>query len=71
MQQVKLHISKDVPNPDGAVAIKRVPVKQKLMKKLFGTKSDLTVIAIGASVDKVSIEETKEGDKQHVEVEKR
>ena len=65
MNEVKLHISKDTPAPGGAVAVKKVPVKQKLMKKLFGTTSDLTVIAIGASVEKVTIENAKKGNHEY------
>ena len=61
MKEVKLQISKDTPAPGGEVAVKKVPIKKNLMKKLFGTTSDLTVIAIGASVAKVTIADISKG----------
>ena len=61
MKEVKVQISR-TPNPDGVVAAKKMKLSRRLMKKIFGTTSNLTVIAIGASVEKVTIEDMKKGE---------
>ena len=70
MKEVKVQISK-TPNPDGVVAAKKTKLSKRLMKKIFGTTSDLTVIAIGASVEKVTIEDITKGDHNNGKIEKR
>ena len=70
MKEVKVQISK-TPNPDGVVAAKKMKLSQRMMRKIFGTTSNLTVIAIGASVEKVTIEDTKKGEANNGEIEKR
>ncbi len=70
MKEVKVQISK-TPNPDGVVAAKRMSLSKRLMNKIFGTKSNLTVIAIGASVEKVTIEDVKKGENANGKIETR
>ena len=61
MKEVKVQISK-TPNPDGVVAAKKTKLSKRLMEKIFGATSNLTVIAIGDSVEKVTIEDITKGD---------
>lgn len=70
MKEVKVQISK-APNSEGVVAAKRMRLSKRLMKKIFGATSNLTVIAIGASVEKVTIEDIKKGEQANGKIETR
>lgn len=48
------------PEPNGVVAVKKTRIKNRLLKKLFGT-SNKTVLVLGDSVVGVSVYEVPEG----------
>ena len=50
------------PEPNGVVAVKKTRIKDRLLKKLFGT-SNKTVLVLGDSVEAISLLEMNEGGK--------
>ena len=61
---LKISVSKDSPG-DGIVSCRRVTLREKLLKRLFGDKQRLTVIVPGDSVESLSIHEVgREGGKE-------
>lgn len=54
------------PNPDGAVAVKRTSLKTKLMKKLFGTTTEVVIIVPGNTCGNVSVSKIDEGENKNV-----
>ena len=48
------------PEPNGVVAVKKAPLRRRLLEKLFGT-SNKTVLVLGDSVEGISIVEIPEG----------
>lgn len=60
MHNLKISVSKK-PLNGGLVAYRRVTVREKLLRFLFGNPVRLTVIVPGNSVESVSIERIREG----------
>ena len=59
------------PNPDGAVAVKKTSLKTKLMKKLFGTATEVVIIVPGKTCGSVSVSEIDEGGNKDAKIETR
>lgn len=60
MHNLKISVSKK-PRNGGLVAYRRVTIREKLLRFLFGNPVRLTVIVPGNSVESVSIERIREG----------
>ena len=60
MHNLKISVSKK-PLNGGLVAYRRVTIREKLLRFLFGNPVRLTVIVPGNSVESVSIERIREG----------
>ena len=60
MKRLKIKVSK-APDPDGEVAVKTVPIKKKLLEKLFGTSNQMTIIVPGNRIQGIVIQEVPEG----------
>ena len=52
------------PRPGGIAMVRRVSVREKLLRRLFGGKARLTVIVPGDTVDEVAIKEVADGNAQ-------
>lgn len=50
------------PRPGGIAMVRRVSVREKLLRRLFGGKARLTVIVPGDTVDEVAIKEVADGN---------
>ena len=59
------------PNPDGVVAVKKTSIKTKLMKKLFGTSTEVVIIVPGKTCGHISVSEIHKGGQKHAKIEKR
>ncbi len=57
---VKISVSKK-PRDSGIVQLRRLTVREKLLKWLFGRKEKLLLVVPGSSVEAVSIVEVSEG----------
>ncbi len=57
---VKISVSKK-PRDSGIVKLRRLTVREKLLKWLFGRKEKLLLVVPGSSVEAVSIVEVPEG----------
>ena len=64
MHNLKISVSKK-PLNGGIVAYRRVTVREKLLRFLFGNPVRLTVIVPGNSVESVSIERVREGGEKN------
>ena len=64
MHNLKISVNKKAQN-GGIVAYRRVTVREKLLRFLFGNPVRLTVIVPGNSVDSVSIEHVREGGEKN------
>lgn len=64
MHNLKISVSKK-PLNGGIVAYRRVTVREKLLRFLFGSPVRLTVIVPGNSVESVSIERVREGGEKN------
>lgn len=64
MHNLKISVNKKAQN-GGIVAYRRVTVREKLLRFLFGNPVRLTVIVPGNSVDTVSIEPVQEGGEKN------
>ena len=53
---LQISVTKD-PKNDGIAAVRKVSVREKLLRFLFGNKAKLTVIVPGDSVEEVAITE--------------
>ena len=58
---LKINVSKK-PTEDGAVRYKRVALRERLLRYLFGEKRRVMVIVPGDTVESVSITELPGGD---------
>ena len=63
-QTVQISVSKKPVN-GGAVSVRRVSIRERLMRFLFGDTVRLTVIVPGNSVEELSIKEIAEGGLVH------
>ncbi len=63
-QTLSISVSKKPVNA-GAVSVRNVSVRERLMRFLFGDKVRLTVIVPGNTVEKLSIHEVAEGGLAH------
>lgn len=63
-QTLQISVSKKPVN-SGAVSVRRVSVRERLMRFLFGDTVRLTVIVPGNSVEELSIREVAEGGNVH------
>ena len=61
---LQISVSKKPVN-DGAVSVRRVSIRERLMRFLFGDTVRLTVIVPGNSVEELSIKEIAEGGLVH------
>lgn len=61
---LQIRVSKQPVN-SGAVSIRNVSVRERLMRFLLGDKVKLTVIVPGSSVEELSIQEIAEGGVVH------
>lgn len=61
---LQIRVSKEPVN-SGAVSIRNVSVRERLMRFLFGDKVKLTVIVPGNSVEELSIHEVAGGGLAH------
>lgn len=61
---LQISVSKK-PMNSGAVSVRRVSVRERLMRFLFGDTVRLTVIVPGNSVEELSIREVAEGGNVH------
>lgn len=61
---LKISIRRE-PLTDGIVRCRTVTLRERLMARLFGKESRLTVIVPGDSVETLSINEIKEGGLEH------
>jgi len=61
---LQISVSKKPVN-SGAVSVRRVSVRERLMRFLFGDTVRLTVIVPGNSVEELSIREVAEGGNVH------
>ena len=64
MHNLKISVSRK-PLNGGLVAYRRVTVREKLLRFLFGNPVRLTVIVPGNSVESVSIERIREGGEKN------
>ena len=64
MHNLKISVSKK-PLNGGIVAYRRVTIREKLLRFLFGNPVRLTVIVPGNSVESVSIERVREGGEKN------
>ena len=60
-KSLKIKVSKDK-NESGVVRLRRVGVREKMMKFLLGPVQNLTILVPGDGVDKISIYEKGEED---------
>lgn len=60
-KSLKVKVSKDK-NESGVVRLRRVGVREKIMKFLLGPVQNLTILVPGDGVDKISIYEKGEKD---------
>ena len=58
--KLKISVSKEPPK-DGIVSCKKLSIKKKLFKKLFGETQKVTIIIPGDSVHDVTIREVEKG----------
>ncbi len=63
-QTLQISVSKKPVN-GGAVSVRRVSIRERLMRFLFGDTVRLTVIVPGNSVEELSIKEIAEGGLVH------
>ncbi len=63
-QTLSISVSKRPVNA-GAVSVRNVSVRERLMRFLFGDKVRLTVIVPGNTVEELSIHEVAEGGLTH------
>jgi hypothetical protein len=63
-QTLQISVSKKPVN-GGAVSVRRVSIRERLMRFLFGDTVRLTVIVPGNSVEELSIREIAEGGLVH------
>lgn len=61
---LQIRVSKQPVN-SGAVSVRSVSVRERLMRFLFGNKVKLTVIVPGNTVEELSIREIAEGGPAH------
>ena len=61
---LQISVSKKPVN-SGAVSVRNVSVRERLMRFLFGDKVGLTVIVPGSTVEELSIREVAEGGLVH------
>ena len=61
---LQIRVSKRPVN-SGAVSVRKVSVRERLMRFLLGDKVRLTVIVPGSSVEELSIREVGEGGMVH------
>lgn len=61
---LQIRVSKQPVN-SGAVSVRSVSVRERLMRFLFGNKVKLTVIVPGNTVEELSIREIAEGGMTH------
>lgn len=61
---LQISVSKKPVN-GGAVSVRHVSVRERLMRFLFGDKVKLTVIVPGSTVEELSIREVAEGGPVH------
>lgn len=61
---LQIRVSKQPVN-SGAVSVRSVSVRERLMRFLFGNKVKLTVIVPGNTVEELSIREIAEGGLAH------
>lgn len=64
MHNLKISVSRK-PLNGGLVAYRRVTVREKLLRFLFGNPVRLTVIVPGNSIESVSIERIQEGGEKN------
>lgn len=58
---LQINVSKK-PKNNGIVACRRVSIRERFLRFLFGDKTKLTVIVPGDSVDEVAIKEVADND---------
>lgn len=54
------------PSTDGIVACKTISVREKLLRRLFGKKSKITILVPGETVETLSITEVCDGGEAYV-----
>lgn len=58
--RLKLHIAKDIPEDPGVVATKIVPIRERHLRFLLGTRRQVTLVVPGDSVRQIDITETED-----------
>ena len=61
--KLKIHVSKAV-DPDSVVSVKQTSLSKKLLKKVCGNTTKVTIIVPGDSVERVAIYEIPEEEKK-------
>lgn len=58
--RLKLHIAKDISEDPGVVATKIVPIRERLLRFLLGTRRQVTLVVPGDCVRQIDITETED-----------
>lgn len=61
---MKISVSKNAPPDGGILTCRRVSVRERILRLLFGEKSRLTILVPGDSVDEVDIRQTGGGSRE-------
>ena len=59
--KLRISVSKE-PLVSGALTCRSVPVRERILRFLFGTERRVTVLIPGDSIDEIAICEAKEGE---------
>jgi len=62
--RLKISVSKEVPLDGGIFVCRRVPMRERIMRFLFGEQKRLTILVPGDSVDEVDIKEIGGGKRE-------
>ena len=61
--RLRINVSKK-PWIAGEVTCRSVPIRERLLRLLFGNEQRVTVLIPGGSIDEITICETEEGEKK-------
>jgi len=65
--KMKISVSK-TPDTSGCVAVRQMSIREKMLKRLLGTKCRLTVLVPGDTVNEITICEEEEGRFNYEEI---